>query len=117
MKKILICSGLLLTGCPMAVDISAGWGSDQSIEKTVKIKQKQTTAQTDSQTSFWEEFFNVLPLFAGPAPTPTPTPTPTPQIPVVKSITIEVGPTPGPTPHTVIHVVSRKPRALPPCKH
>lgn len=96
MKKILLSSVLILSGCgPLAIDMTVGWGANQSIKKTLEMDQKQTKAQTESGSDFWEGLFDVLPVF-----TSAPQPTPTPVLPKIQSITIDMegAATPSPTP-------------------
>lgn len=106
MKKWLS-SLVLLFGCgPLAVDFTVGWGSNQSIDKTLKINQKQTRAQTEAGSDALEDILSTIPLLGlSSAPTPTPTP-------AIKSLTIEfVGaPTPYPTPYPTPVPVRPRPR-------
>lgn len=88
MKKILICTSLLFTGCPIAMDFTVGMGGNQSIKKTLDMNQVQTDKQSDNQTTVLEDIVNVIP-FLVPEPTPTPVPEAKQK---VKSITIEMEP-------------------------
>lgn len=86
MKKFLVFASLFLTGCPMAMDFTIGLGANQKIEKSLKLDQKQTKAQSDNQTTILEDIVNVIPFL-----TPEATPTPAPQQ-KIKSVTIELEP-------------------------
>lgn len=78
----------LIAGCgPLSLDLTANWGSNQKISKTLTVDQKQTDAQVAGQTSFWDDVVAVIPFL-----TPKPTPTPAPEQQKVKSITIELEP-------------------------
>lgn len=91
MKKLLVVLALFLTGCPMAMDFTIGMGSNQKIEKTLKMDQKQTKTQTEGQTTVLEDLVDIIPYLKA-----EPTPTPVSQVPKIKSITIELEPKPLP---------------------
>lgn len=115
MKKFLIFLLPLLSACPMAMDASINWGANQKFKKTIELDQKQTKAQTESQTTILEDIIKVIPFL-------TPQPTPTPVIEQkVKSITIELEP--KSLPEIPVYTTqpylapARKPKPyLPPCK-
>lgn len=115
MKKWLtsVLPAFLVLGCgPLAVDFTVGWGSNQTIDKTLKMNQKQTKAQTEAGSTALEDILEAIPLIGLSSVTPTPTPFP----PAVKSLTIEfVGPaTPVPTPTLPKRPVVRARRAARP---
>ena len=96
MRKTCLASVLLLSGCgPLAIDATIGWGANQSIKKTLEMDQKQTKAQTEAGTEFWEGLFDVLPAVV------TAPPPPPPEKRKIQSITIQLEPTPQPTPERV----------------
>lgn len=111
MKKFLVF--LLLAGCgPLAVDFTVGWGSNQTIDKTLKMNQKQTKAQTEAESQAVSDILDALPGIIASAQKVPPSPPPHARLP------LEVNPAPTPTPCPVVYErkVVRKVRRLPPAK-
>lgn len=101
-KSVLLVGCLLASGCsPLAVDFTVGWGANQTIKKNLEFDQKQTKAQTESQTEIIGDIVDVI-WKKEAAPTPTPLP------PKIKSVTIELAGQEKPTPTPVVKKLATK---------
>ena len=88
MRHFAIAAVILFVGCgPLAVDFTVGWGSNQSIKKTLDMNQRQTKAQTESQVDIVDAILDAVKMAE---------PTPTPTMPKITSITIETEQPPAP---------------------